>query len=230
MSRVWRLVAILAGGVTGGVAGVAAQSPSLPPGVPAAYAPPEGMCRVWLKDVPAVQQPAPTDCQSAVRSRPAGATVIYGPEPRRSSFSPSDWSRPTVRQARDDDRSRTPFRSGGEGCADSNRDGVCDDLAGAEGCTDPREPCEAAPPLPSMRAAVQWIEGQRPTDMQRWFGSQTVSARFAMPPRGGAPDRVQWFDADGHIVQIWTDRNGDGRADRIEVFNRDGARIRVVGQ
>jgi hypothetical protein len=36
------------------------------------------MCRIWLDDVPAAQQPAPTDCASAVRNRPAKGRVIFG--------------------------------------------------------------------------------------------------------------------------------------------------------
>ncbi len=216
----WR-TGILLACVVGSAAVTAAQSPSAQPEVPAAYIPPAGMCRVWLRDVPPMQQPAPTDCRTALRAKPFGATVIYGAESKRSSFSPNDWTRPLVRPMRDDDRSRTPFRSGGddasgnEACSDGGRDSRCDDTALA---------------LPSMRAAVLWTEGQRSPELQRWFGGQNVAARFVMPPRGGAPDRVQWFDIDGRLVQIWTDRNGDARADRIEIFNRDGARIRVVGQ
>jgi hypothetical protein len=45
--------------------------------VPAAQKPPAGMCRIWLKDVPPAQQPAPTDCASAVRNKPADARVIF---------------------------------------------------------------------------------------------------------------------------------------------------------
>lgn len=219
--------------LAGGAAVAAAQSPGSPsPTVPAGYAPPAGMCRVWLRDVPPVQQPAPTDCRSALRTKPVGASVIYGPEPRRSGFSPTDWSRPALRPSRDDDRTRTPFRSGSDVCGDSNRDGLCDDAQGGELCVDARDArCDdAAPALPAMRSAVLWTEGQRPADLQRWFGGMNVAARFTMPARGAAPDRVQWFDTDGHIVQIWTDRNGDGRADRVELFNHDGTRIRVIGQ
>src|SRR5687767_5600854 len=46
--------------------------------IPASMRPPAGMCRIWLDDVPAAQQPAPTDCASAVRSRPAKGRVIFG--------------------------------------------------------------------------------------------------------------------------------------------------------
>jgi hypothetical protein len=36
------------------------------------------MCRIWLDGVPAGQQPAPTDCATAVRSRPANGRVLFG--------------------------------------------------------------------------------------------------------------------------------------------------------
>jgi hypothetical protein len=49
--------------------------------VPPGFFPPAGMCRIWLNDVPASQQPAPTDCASAVRNRPANARVLFGDEP-----------------------------------------------------------------------------------------------------------------------------------------------------
>jgi hypothetical protein len=49
--------------------------------VPPGFFPPAGMCRIWLNDVPASQQPAPTDCASAVRNRPANAKVLFGDEP-----------------------------------------------------------------------------------------------------------------------------------------------------
>ncbi len=204
--------------IVGGAAVAAAQSTTAPSDVPPAYVPPTGMCRVWLRGVPPMQQPAPTDCRSALRTKPVGATVIYGPEAPRTSVAPGDWIRPSLRPTRDDERGRTPIRGGDEGgapeeCREGDRN--CDDLASS---------------LPNMRSAILWTEGQRPMDLQRWFGAMNVAARFSMPARGAAPDRVQWFDSDGRLVQVWTDRNGDGRADRVEMFNRDGARIRVVGQ
>jgi hypothetical protein len=47
-------------------------------GLPREYLPPAGMCRVWVDGVPAQQQPAPTDCASAVRNKPSNGRVIYG--------------------------------------------------------------------------------------------------------------------------------------------------------
>lgn len=50
------------------------------PVVPSGFEPPAGMCRIWINEVPASQQPAPTDCVTAVRNRPANARVIFGPD------------------------------------------------------------------------------------------------------------------------------------------------------
>jgi hypothetical protein len=54
--------------------------------VPTAYRPPAGMCRIWIEGVPANQQPAPTDCVTAVRNRPVNGTVIFGDDsPKRGN-------------------------------------------------------------------------------------------------------------------------------------------------
>src|SRR5438874_5952091 len=46
--------------------------------IPAESRPPAGMCRIWLDDVPASQQPAPTDCATAVKNKPQNGRVIFG--------------------------------------------------------------------------------------------------------------------------------------------------------
>lgn len=46
--------------------------------VPADARPPRGMCRIWIDGVPAAQQPAATDCSTAVKNRPANGRVIFG--------------------------------------------------------------------------------------------------------------------------------------------------------
>ena len=55
--------------------------------VPVSALPPAGLCRVWLRDVPAGQQPAPTDCTSAIRKAPPSATVLFG-DPKNEMASP----------------------------------------------------------------------------------------------------------------------------------------------
>lgn len=92
------------------VAVVALASPSVvsaqsrKPDVPASERPPAGMCRIWLDNVPAAQQPAPTDCATAVRNRPEKGRVIFGDDyvqekrqdstrrtkPAINGFAPSD--------------------------------------------------------------------------------------------------------------------------------------------
>jgi hypothetical protein len=51
---------------------------SLIAAIPADARPPKGMCRIWIDAVPAAQQPAATDCATAVKNRPANARVIFG--------------------------------------------------------------------------------------------------------------------------------------------------------
>ena len=63
--------------------------------VPPGFFPPAGMCRIWINDVPAGQQPAPTDCASAVRNRPANAKVLFCDDPPKSKKGKSDKTRPT---------------------------------------------------------------------------------------------------------------------------------------
>ncbi len=45
--------------------------------IPESYRPPAGLCRVWLDNVPPAQQPAPTDCSSAIKNRPSNGRVIF---------------------------------------------------------------------------------------------------------------------------------------------------------
>jgi len=52
--------------------------------VPPGFFPPAGMCRIWINGVPAGQQPAPTDCASAVKNRPANGRVLFGDDPPKT--------------------------------------------------------------------------------------------------------------------------------------------------
>lgn len=79
MPKTWTMIALL-GSLALAAPTADAQSRGNDRGadVPRAYVPPPGMCRVWLDDVPAGQQPAPTDCKTALRKKPPKAQVIFG--------------------------------------------------------------------------------------------------------------------------------------------------------
>ena len=68
------------------------------PEIPVNARPPAGMCRIWIDGVPAAQQPAPTDCASAVRNRPAKGRVIFGDDyVKKGKGADSARGRPIVR-------------------------------------------------------------------------------------------------------------------------------------
>ena len=71
-----RRTVFLALACTAGLAGTAhAQKGG---DAPKEFRPPAGMCRIWLEQVPPKQQPAPSDCPTAVRNRPPNGRVIFG--------------------------------------------------------------------------------------------------------------------------------------------------------
>jgi hypothetical protein len=43
------------------------------------------MCRIWIDGVPPAQQPAATDCPTAVKNRPPNGRVIFGDDYADSS-------------------------------------------------------------------------------------------------------------------------------------------------
>jgi hypothetical protein len=54
-----------------------AQETKAASNVPQSAEPPAGLCRVWLENVPAGQQPAPTDCATAIKNRPRNARIVF---------------------------------------------------------------------------------------------------------------------------------------------------------
>ncbi len=177
--------------------------------VPTGYLPPAGMCRVWVDGVPAAQQPAPTDCNSAMRSRPAKSRVLVGEGLPSGSLPSSGYSggnsfagNPTgsaryVRApfADADDRRRV----GGELCLDADHDGSCDDSApGVAGCLDANRDgkCDdARRDVPAMIDAGAFRAGSA-------LGGICIDRN-----RDGKCDET-WLSAD-----VCLDRDGDGKCD-----------------
>jgi len=102
------------------------KSDRIPPG----QLPPAGMCRIWIDGVPPGRQPAPTDCQTAVATKPANARVIWGdqsafPGKGKGKFNKSkghdrddDFDKDRRRGREDDDDDRDEARDR------ARRDGV----------------------------------------------------------------------------------------------------------
>jgi hypothetical protein len=81
-NRAWVVAAVV------GLASVA-DAQAQKPDIPKDMVPPPGMCRVWIRGVPAKQQAAPTDCKTATKSKPPNADVIYGDDYVKKSPTPA---------------------------------------------------------------------------------------------------------------------------------------------
>lgn len=91
-----------------------------PPQVSRDHLPPPGMCRIWLDKVPPAQQPAPTDCASAVRNLPRNARVLFNDEKRspklpvKSLKPPGDAPKPSPKTGGDRKAPGKPAKPEGE--------------------------------------------------------------------------------------------------------------------
>ncbi len=174
--------------------------------VPAGYLPPAGMCRVWVDGVPAAQQPAPTDCGSAMRSRPARSRVLIGEGIPSGSLPVNAFNAGSAYLASPAQPSRSrPFadsdersRVGGELChADAK--GYCDDSApGVAGCVDANKDgkCDdARRDVPGLIEAGAFRAGS------------ALSGICIDRNRDGKCDET-WLAAD-----VCLDKDGDGKCD-----------------
>ncbi len=296
------------------------------------------MCRIWIEGVPAAQQPAPTDCPSAVKNKPANGKVVYGEStkdkgkggtdrlPVKSFLRPGEKKGPPLippDQASIDPRGREAWESkritdeqlfgdkpalgpassypgaagsqqgtgssqgpGGQGpigpgpmgsygayvgpngnvigtgpvndpryfnnapgvrppgygssvCLDRDGDGWCDDSRfGPPVCLDrdndgrcddlPEFASQAYPQtLPPMRAVLDVVQGRPSVEVMQWLGTNEFQIRVPDQGRGGTPWRAIFLDQRNELLQVWTDTNRDGRADRVEIF-RNGQRVKLI--
>jgi hypothetical protein len=63
------------------------------------------MCRIWLDRVPAKQQPAPTDCPTAVKNKPANAKVLFGDDYVAKAKKTEEKELPFLKRFTDDRKS-----------------------------------------------------------------------------------------------------------------------------
>jgi hypothetical protein len=112
IDQVRRIPTTVGGQVLGGVLGqdVERQERKSSDKIPPGHLPPRGMCRVWIEGVPPGHQPAPTDCQTAVATKPANARVIWGDQ---SAFPGKGKGKFDKRDRDDDDDIRDRGRQSG---------------------------------------------------------------------------------------------------------------------
>lgn len=94
-------IAVLTLACSAGLAGVAGAQRKGDDDIPKAYRPPPGMCRIWLDKVPPKQQPAPTDCPTAVRNKPPNGKVIFGDDYVEKPRKPDERELPFLKKFTD---------------------------------------------------------------------------------------------------------------------------------
>lgn len=218
MRRTPTICAMLLLTATAATAG--AQGRGRPGGVPPGHRPPAGSCRVWVDGVPPGQQPAPTDCETARRTLPQNASIIYGDE-ARSLTAYKGKGKKARHRTRDYDRERD--RDDDRRCDDRDRNGRCDAGRYPRSGTSTRVPRT----LPEMISVVLVENGRRSREQERWLGRADVVGRYTDANRDGRPERIIWRDRAGQVVQLWHDDNHDGRADHVAMY-RNGRVVRVV--
>lgn len=156
-----------------------------------------------------------------------GATVVIPPGQDPRYFNNGRYAPPGrangVCLDRDGDGWCDDPRFGAPVCRDLDGDGRCDDYPDLAAAPFPSS-------LPEMRAGLDVQQGRGSATALRWLGTSEVTARVVNPKRTGSPYRVLWFDANTNtLLQSWTDLDGDGIADRVEIF-RNGRRVKLLGR
>ena len=121
---------------------------------------------------------------------------------------------------RDQDGWCDDSRFGPPVCLDKDKDGRCDDLP---------EYASAAYPqtLPHMRSALDVLQGRPSVEIARWLGTNEFTIRLPDQSGSTTPWRAIFLDAQGELLQVWTDTNRDGVAERVEIF-RNGQRVKLI--
>ena len=134
-------------------------------------------------------------------------------------------------------------------CFDRNYDSICDDAQNGQSSSYPsRYPNTGGYPttgypttgypsryptsgsgqmsLPDMIGAIAAAKGQRSAAVSRWIGTQPLNLQTTRAA-GGRLSQASWFAPSGQLVQRWIDRDLDGRADAVQLF-QNGRLVRTV--
>lgn len=202
--------------------------------IPPGHRPPPGMCRLWIDGLAPGLQPKPTDCDTAERQAGENTRIIYGDRTPFPGNGNGKWKKGKKDKNRDrwcDDNDlrdqrdcRVRDRDEDEDTDEDTDEDRKDRNRDRDGVWDrSRYPDR----LPEMRNAILYQRGQRPKEVRRWLGERDLRLRITDEDNNGRPERVVWLNQRGQTLQVWIDRNRDGRADRVEFYN-DGKRVRVI--
>jgi len=81
--------------------------------------------------------------------------------------------------------------------------------------------------LPEMQAAILYQRGERSKQLNRWVGERDLRVEAVDMDNNGRPERATWLNRSGKVLQVWTDQNRDGRADRLAFYD-NGKLYRVI--
>lgn len=121
---------------------------------------------------------------------------------------------------RDQDGWCDDARFGPPVCLDQDKDGRCDDLPEYASMAYPQT-------LPRMSSALDVVQGRGSVEVARWLGTNEFTVRLPDLGSGAAPWRAIFLDSKNELLQVWTDRNRDGLAERVEIF-RNGQRVKLI--
>jgi hypothetical protein len=121
--------------------------------IPRSMVPPAGKCRIWMKGVPAAQQPAPTDCATALRQSPSNGVLVFGPATR--DLSPFERRR-AAEAAERAERNRR------EAAARAAREARADSSGGKRPTTERKPPAERRP-TPTRDPVEERMPARRPS-------------------------------------------------------------------
>ncbi|MEO7363835.1 MAG: hypothetical protein ABI120_26120 [Gemmatimonadaceae bacterium] len=121
---------------------------------------------------------------------------------------------------RDQDGWCDDSRFGPPVCLDQDKDGRCDDLPEYASLAYPQT-------LPRMRSLLDVVEGRGSVEVARWLGTNEFTVRIPDQASGATPWRAIFLDSRNELLQVWTDRNRDGLAERVEIF-RNGQRVKLI--
>lgn len=173
---------------------------------------------------PAVGSPYPAGGQSGYGANGAATSGggILG-DPRYFNTNPGVRPPGTgsgVCLDRDQDGWCDDSRFGPPVCLDQDKDGRCDDLPEFASLAYPQT-------LPRMRSALDVVEGRGSVEVARWLGTNEFTIRIPDQGSGSVPWRAIFLDSRNELLQVWTDRNRDGLAERVEIF-RNGQRVKLI--